>query len=113
MESIFKLMDEQIEELNKTLDKLTKKTQENIMETEFKMKEATNRPEAIASIVDVLSNRPLWTNKCKSDLFAVVDTLSVPAAESLLMSLRFEQVKNLFIEIKKEYYNSIDWSTKF
>jgi|TARA_R110000803_G_scaffold74933_2_gene139209 hypothetical protein len=83
------------------------------MNTEFKMKEACNRPEAITSIIDVLSNRPLWTNKCTSDLFAVVDNLEVDTAEILLKSMRFEQVKNLFIELKKEYYNSIDWRTKF
>lgn len=77
------------------------------------MLEATNKQEAIISIVDVLTNRPLWINKCTSDLFAVMDTLSVKTAEVLLYQIRFEQVKNLFIELKKEYYNSIDWGSKF
>tara|TARA_R110000787_G_scaffold12678_5_gene40752 strand:+ start:6914 stop:7147 length:234 start_codon:yes stop_codon:yes gene_type:complete len=77
------------------------------------MLEATNKKEAIISIIDVLTNRPLWINKCTSDLFAVMDTLSVKTAEVLLHQIRFEQVKNLFIELKKEYYNSIDWGSKF
>lgn len=83
------------------------------MKTEFKMKEATNKAEAIISIIDVLYENPLWTNKCTSDLFAVIKTLTVSDAEKLLGRMKFEQVKNLFIEIKTEYYNSINWSTKF
>lgn len=79
----------------------------------YKMKEAKNEPEAITSIVDVLVNRPTWANKCTSDLYAVFDNLKPAAAEKLLKSMRFKQVKNLFIEIKTAYYNSLDYSTKF
>ena len=77
------------------------------------MKEATNQEEAITSIIDVFKNRPLFLNKCNSDLFAVTYNLELETAESLLKTMRFEQVKNLFIELKKEYYSSIDWGTKF
>ena len=44
------------------------------MKTMYKMKEATNKLEAI---------------------------------------MTFSDVRDLFIEIKKEYYNSIDWTNKF
>lgn len=83
------------------------------MKTEFKMKEAINKKEAIISIIDVLYENPLWTNKCTSDLFAVITSLTVSDAEKLLGRMKFEQVKNLFIEIKTEYYNSINWNNKF
>ena len=111
------------------------------MYSNFKMKEATNASEAITSIENVLIENPLWLNKCTSDLFAVVkqcwnlpmivqeykvdkanfdnshdylDALDKSKHKvSMLSMLKPEQIINLFIEIKKEYYNFKDntqWS---
>ena len=111
------------------------------MKTNFRMKEATNTSEAITSICDVLKENPLWLNKCTSDLFAVVkqcwdlpmivqeykvdkanfdnshdylDALDKSEHKvSVLSMLKSEQIINLFIEIKTEYYNFKDntqWS---
>tara|TARA_R100000781_G_scaffold81432_1_gene50211 strand:+ start:1352 stop:1693 length:342 start_codon:yes stop_codon:yes gene_type:complete len=113
------------------------------MKTTFKMKEATNASEAITSIENVLIENPVWLNKCTSDLFAVVKqcwdlpmiVTTKPLIEcdytgwsedaikqsksrnehkvSMLSMLDSEQIINLFIEIKKEYYNFKDntqWS---
>ena len=38
----------------------------------YKMKEATNKQEAIISILDVMTENPVWLNKCTSKEFAVV-----------------------------------------
>jgi hypothetical protein len=75
------------------------------MKNEFKMLEAINKTEAIKSIIDILYENPLWTNKCTSDLFAVIKCLTVTDAEKLLNRIKFEQVRSLFIELKTEYYN--------
>tara|TARA_R100001082_G_C4355240_1_gene156540 strand:+ start:941 stop:1282 length:342 start_codon:yes stop_codon:yes gene_type:complete len=113
------------------------------MKTNFKMKEATNASEAIFSIENVLIENPVWLNKCTSDLFAVVKQCwdlpmiktTKPLIEcdytgwsedaikdaksyhehkvSMLSMLNSEQIINLFIEIKTEYYNFLDntqWS---
>jgi hypothetical protein len=82
--------------------------------TYWRMKEATNRGEAILSICDVLTHNPLWLNKCTSQLFAVVVNLHTTQKRTQWLKLTpWENVRDLFIEVKKEYYNSIDWSTKF
>lgn len=84
------------------------------MKSNFKMLEATNKQEAIISINDVMSENPLFLNKCTSDLFAVICNLHTTIKRTeWLNTLPFEQVKNLFIEIKQEYYNSVDYSNKF
>jgi hypothetical protein len=127
------------------------------MKTNFKMKEATNKEEAITSIENVLIENPLWLNKCTSDLFAVVkqcwdlpmivkedvdDRLYEKVSKEMLYEnydsyhdyvdavhketdkraehrvsmldlLAKEQIINLFVEIKTEYYNFLDntqWS---
>ena len=106
------------------------------MYSNFKMKEATNTSEAIYSIENVLIENPLWLNKCTSDLFAVVkqcwdlpmivqeyeiqeddygDEIRIPHDHkvSMLSMLNSEQIINLFVEIKTEYYNFKDntqWS---
>ena len=45
------------------------------MKTNFKMLEATNKQEAIISINDVMSENPLFLNKCTSDLLRLYGTL--------------------------------------
>jgi hypothetical protein len=84
------------------------------METTYKMKEATNKQEAIISILDVMNHNAVWLNKCTSNLFATIYRLHTSEKrEEFLRLCSFDQIKDLFIEIKKEYYNSIDWSNKF
>ena len=80
------------------------------MKTTYKMKEATNKEEAILSILDAMQENPLFLNKCTSDLFIITKTLYTTneKRKDFLNSLNFEQVKNLFVEIKKEYYNFKD-----
>ena len=80
------------------------------MKITYKMKEATNTTEAITSILDVIKQNPLFLNKCTSDLFIITKTLYTTneKRKDFLNSLNFEQVKNLFIEIKKEYYHFKD-----
>ena len=82
------------------------------MKTTFKMKEATSASEAITSIENVLIENPIWLNKCTSDLFAVVkqcwDSPMIEDMKLALEMLKSEQIINLFIEMKTEYYNFKD-----
>ena len=80
----------------------------------FKMKEATNKEEAIISILDALKENPLFLNKCTSNMFALVYNLhTTKKREEWLNLCDFEEVRDLFIEIKKEYYNSLDYANRF
>ena len=84
------------------------------MKTTYKMKEATNKKEAIISILDVMTENPVWLNKCSSQIFAVVYNLhNTEKRQEWLKLMDFAEVRDLFIEIKKEYYNAIDWNNKF
>jgi hypothetical protein len=68
---------------------------------EFKMKEATNKKEAIISLLDVQEKQPeLLPKLIKFD-------------KEELETLDFSEVRDLFIHVKGVYYNSIDWSKKF
>ena len=84
------------------------------MRSSYKMKEATTKQEAIISICDVMSENPIWLNKCTSDIFALIYDLHTTRKKTYwLNNLTFEQVRDLFIEIKTEYYNFKDktqWS---
>ena len=78
------------------------------------MKEATNKEEAIISILDVMTENPLFLNKCTSNMFAVVYTLhDTEKREEWLNLCSFNDVRDLFIEIKDEYYNSLDLQINF
>ena len=84
------------------------------METNYKMKEATNKKQAIVSILDVMTENPLFLNKCTSNMFAVVYNLhNTKKREEWLNLCSFDDVRNLFIEIKTQYYNSLDLTNKF
>ena len=84
------------------------------MKTTFRMKEATNIKEAIISILDVMKENCVWLNKCTSKEFAVVYNLhNTKNRQEWLKLMDFAEVRDLFIEIKKEYYNAIDWNNKF
>ena len=68
---------------------------------EFKMKEAITHEEAIISLLDVQKNKP-----------ELLPTL-VRFDEEELKALDFSEIRDLFIHVKRMYYNSIDWSKKF
>jgi len=83
------------------------------MKTNFKMKEATNKEEAIISILDVMKENPLWLNKCTSQLMALLISTKPFYRKSILKHSTFDLVKEIFIEMKTEYYNFKDntvWS---
>jgi len=77
------------------------------------MKEATNKEEAIVSILDVIEKNPLWTNKITDSLFILVNTIESEHKRFLLEKSIDEQVIDLFVKLKTEYYNFQDntaWS---
>ena len=83
------------------------------MKTTFKMKEATNKDEAIISILDVLEENPVWLNKITDGLFILVKSIEAEHKRFLLEKSLDEQVIDLFVKIKTEYYNFKDntlWS---
>ncbi len=88
------------------------------MKSNFKMKEATNKEEAIISILDVLEENPLWLNKCTSTLAAVMKYWYNHSefkyfAKKSLNNYEKDVVIELFTEYKTEYYNFLDntqWS---
>jgi hypothetical protein len=80
---------------------------------EFKMKEATNKEEAIISILDVIKENPLWLNKVTDSLGILLKTIEEEHRRFLLEKSIDEQVIDLFVKIKTEYYNFKDktvWS---
>ena len=71
------------------------------MKTNFKMKEATNKQEAIISLKDVQKNKPeLLTEYVRLSMFDI-DKMS------------FQEVRDIYIQIKSRYYDTLDYSTKF
>ena len=72
------------------------------------MKEATNKEEAIISILDVMKENPLWLNKCTSTLMALLISTKPFYRKSILKHSTFDLVKEIFIEMKTEYYNFKD-----
>ena len=86
------------------------------MKSNFKMKEATNKEEAIISILDVMKENPLWINKCTSDLFAIINRIYHLNADKDEIEIQCDifncipekQIIKLFQEIKTEYYNFKD-----
>tara|TARA_R110002153_G_scaffold31133_3_gene95028 strand:- start:5020 stop:5271 length:252 start_codon:yes stop_codon:yes gene_type:complete len=83
------------------------------MKTNFKMLEATNKEEAIVSILDVIEENPLWLNKITDGLFILVKSIELEHKRFLLERSLDEQVIDLFVKLKTEYYNFKDnvlWS---
>lgn len=83
------------------------------MKSNFRMKEATNKEEAIVSILDVIDENPVWLNKITDSLFILVKSVEPEHKRFLLEKSIDEQVVNLFVKIKTEYYNFKDnakWS---
>ena len=84
-----------------------------IMKTNFRMKEATNKEEAIISILDVIDENPLWLNKITDGLFILIKNIESEHKRFLLEKSMDEQVIDLFVKLKSEYYNYKDntqWS---
>ena len=82
------------------------------MKYDFKMKEATNKEEAIISILDVLEENPLWINKVNQSVHILLAT-DTETRKWILNEIEYDIVKTLFIEMKTEYYNFKDntvWS---
>ena len=83
------------------------------MISNFKMKEATNKDEAIISILDVLNENPVWLNKVTDGLYLLLKNIEKEHQIFLLEKSVDEQVIDLFVKFKKEYYNFKDntvWS---
>ena len=83
------------------------------MKTTYKMLEATNKQEAIISILDVIEENPLWLNKITDGLFILVKSIELEHKRFLLERSLDEQVIDLFVKLKTEYYNFKDnvlWS---
>lgn len=78
------------------------------MKTTYRMKEATNKQEAIISILDVIKENPLFLNKCKSYFLSVAMQLNEDLRKKYLEELEKEIIINLFVEIKTEYYYFLD-----
>ena len=68
---------------------------------EFKMKEATNKQEAIISLLDVQSNHPVLLPD------------NTVLTEYGLNILTFQVVRDLYVRVKTTYYNSQDNSKRF
>ena len=85
------------------------------MKSNFKMKEATNKEEAIISILDVMKENPLWLNKVTDSLAILLKTIEEEHRRFLLEKSIDEQVISLFVKLKTEYYNNdnIIWNGKW
>jgi len=68
---------------------------------EFKMKDATSKPEAIMSLLDVQLNKPVLLPN------------NTVLTEYGLNRLSFQVVRDLYIKVKSAYYNSQDNSKIF
>lgn len=78
------------------------------MYSNYKMKEATNKEECIISILDVVKENPLWTNKITDGLFILVKSIEDEHKRFILEKSLDEQVIDLFVKLKTEYYNYKD-----
>tara|TARA_R100000781_G_scaffold54319_1_gene35523 strand:+ start:504 stop:758 length:255 start_codon:yes stop_codon:yes gene_type:complete len=78
------------------------------MKTNYTMKEATNKEEAIVSILDVIEENPVWLNKITDSLLIIVKSIENEHKRFLLERSIDEQVIDLFVKLKTEYYNFKD-----
>ena len=72
------------------------------------MLEATNKQEAIISILDVVNENPIWLNKISDSLLILIRSIELEHKKFLLEKSLDEQVIDLFVKIKTEYYNFKD-----
>ena len=83
------------------------------MKSNYTMLEATNKQEAIISILDVVKENPVWLNKISDSLLILVRSIELEHKKFLLEKSMDEQVIDLFVKIKTQYYNFKDnslWS---
>ena len=78
------------------------------MKSNYKMKEAVNAKEAIKSILNVLKENPLWLNQVNDSLLLLLKAVDPDHQEFLLKKSVDEQVIDLFVKLKTEYYNFKD-----
>lgn len=78
------------------------------MKSNYTMLEATNKQEAIISILDVVKENPVWLNKISDGLLILVRSIELEHKKFLLEKSLDEQVIDLFVKIKKEFYNFKD-----
>ena len=72
------------------------------------MKEATNKNEAIISILDVVEENPVWLNKVDSNHLILLMRVSKQNRENHIEVLTNEEVIDLFVKIKAAYYDYKD-----
>ena len=78
------------------------------MKTIYTMLNAHNKLEAIKAIVDAMMENPLWLLECSSKEFATVYRLHNTEKRTQYLNLmKFEQVKELYIELRTQYYNAV------
>ena len=83
------------------------------MKSNFQMKEAVDLKEAKISILDVMEENPLWLNKITNGLAILLKNVEKEHRQFLLDKSMDEQVIDLFVKLKTEYYNFKDntvWS---
>jgi hypothetical protein len=78
------------------------------MKSNYTMLEATNKQEAIISILDVVNENPVWLNKISDSLLILIRSIELEHKKFLLEKSLDEQVIDLFVKIKTEYYNFKD-----
>jgi hypothetical protein len=78
------------------------------MKSNYTMLEATNKQEAIISILDVIKENPIWLNKISDSLLILLRSIELEHKKFLLEKSVDEQVIDLFVKIKTEYYNFKD-----
>jgi hypothetical protein len=78
------------------------------MKSNYTMLEATNKQEAIISILDVVNENPIWLNKISDSLLILLRSIELEHKKFLLEKSLDEQVIDLFVKIKTEYYNFKD-----
>ena len=78
------------------------------MKSNYTMLEATNKQEAIISILDVVNENPIWLNKISDSLLILIRSIELEHKKFLLEKSLDEQVIDLFVKIKTEYYNFKD-----
>ncbi len=74
------------------------------MLSNYKMKEATNKNEAITSICDVIKENPVWLNKCTTDLSIIAQNCSESLRPLVLESAPKSVIIDLFVEYKSAWY---------
>ena len=79
------------------------------MKTDFKMKEATNKEEAIMSILDVMEKKPNFIQNIDDIGFLLTCNCTAMPSERIewLDQFDFPQIRDLFVKIKTAYYKSI------